>query len=465
MRGWRLALVGVACLCLPQAACAAEREPLDVHVWSIVPFVGLLLTIAVLPIVADKFWHSNSKKLFVAVLFAVPAAGYLLVLEWTTGQEGIHALWEGIIEYVEFILLLGVLYVVAGGLLVHAPAHPTPWNNLKFLAVGAVLANLIGTTGASMVLIRPVLRANQVRRHARHVPLFFIFVVSNIGGLLTPLGDPPLFLGFLRGVEFFWTFTLWPQWLLANGLVLALFFLWDTLAYRREALPPPENPPDPVRLRGVINLFFLAGILATVLLRSPDISIPVSQWLRQWWPAIDVQVQRPWGSILMLGLALRSLLLTPRGVRQANGFAWGAYLEVAILFAGIFITMVPALDLLARHGRELNLSEPWQYFWLTGLLSSVLDNAPTYLTFATIASENNPIHTLMINAPALLAAISCGAVFMGAMTYIGNGPNFMVKTIAENSGLQLPSFLGFVLYSAVILLPIFAVVSYLFFVA
>jgi Na+/H+ antiporter NhaD/arsenite permease-like protein len=460
---WRLALAGVMSLCLPQLACAAEREPLDVHVWSIAPFVGLLLTIAVLPIVAGKFWHSNRNKLLVAVLFAVPAAGYLLVLEWATGQEGIHALWEGVLEYIEFILLLGVLYVVAGGLLVHAPAHPTPWNNVKFLALGAVLANLIGTTGASVVLIRPVLRANQVRRHARHVPLFFIFVVSNIGGLLTPLGDPPLFLGFLRGVDFFWTFSLWPQWLLANGLVLAVFFLWDTLAYRREGLPTPHNPPDAVRLRGVINLVFLVGILATVLLRSPEISVPLSQWLGQWWPGVDVQVQRPWGSIVMVGLALASLLLTPRGVRKENGFAWDAYLEVAILFAGIFVTMVPALDLLARHGRELNLSEASQYFWLTGLLSSFLDNAPTYLTFATIASENKPIHALMNDAPLLLAAISCGAVFLGAMTYIGNGPNFMVKTIAESSGVKMPSFLGYVVYSALILLPIFAAVSYLFF--
>jgi Na+/H+ antiporter NhaD/arsenite permease-like protein len=463
MRGWRLALVGVASLCLPQIAGAAERAPLDVHVWSATPFAGLLLAIAVLPIVAGKFWHSNAKKLLVAALFAVPAAAYLLVLEWTTGQEGLHALWEGVVEYVEFILLLGVLYVVAGGLLVHAPAHPTPWNNTKFLAVGAVLANLIGTTGASMVLIRPVLRANQVRRHARHVPLFFIFLVSNIGGLLTPLGDPPLFLGFLRGVDFFWTFALWPQWLLANGLVLALFFLWDTWAYRRETLPPPENPPDPVRLRGVINLFFLAGILATVLLRSPDISVPITQWLRQWWPGIDVQVYRPWGSVLMVTMALGSLLFTPRGVRQANGFAWDALLEVAILFAGIFITMVPALDLLARHGSELNLSGPSAYFWLTGLLSSFLDNAPTYLTFATIAADNKPLHALMTDAPVVLAAISCGAVFMGAMTYIGNGPNFMVKTIAENSGLAMPSFLAYIVYSVVILLPIFAAVSFLFF--
>jgi len=417
-----------------------------------------------LPMVASRFWHSNRNRLIVAGLFAAPTALYLAVLQWTTGQPSVTALGRGIEEYIEFIFLLGALYVVAGGLLVHAPVHPSPRNNVLLLAAGAGLANLIGTTGASMVLIRPVLRANLVRKHAAHIPVFFIFVVSNAGGLLTPLGDPPLFLGFLRGIDFLWTLSLWPQWLFANGLVLAVFFVWDTLAYHRETLPPPANPPDPVHLRGIINLVFLAGILAAALLHSQHVSGPVSQWLGQWWPGIDVQIHRPWGGIVMAAMALGSLLLTPRGVRQANGFSWDALLEVAILFAGIFVTMVPALELLARRGRDFNVTEPWQYFWLTGLLSSFLDNAPTYLTFATIAAGDLPISALMTESPAVLAAISCGAVFFGAMTYVGNGPNFMVKAIADSTGIPTPGFLGYLAYSGAILLPVFLLVSLVFFV-
>jgi Na+/H+ antiporter NhaD/arsenite permease-like protein len=328
---------------------------------------------------------------------------------------------------------------------------------LGFLALGAVLANVIGTTGASMLLIRPLLRINSQRRRVSHLPVFFIFIVSNMGGLLTPLGDPPLFLGFLKGVDFFWTLQLWPQWVVVNGSLLILFLIWDALAYVREM--PADIAKDvmriePLRVEGLVNVFFLVGILISVLARSEAVA---GAWA----------LQKPWGELVMLAMAGLSWWLTPRSVRAANKFGWHAIVEVAVLFAGIFVTMVPALVLLEAHGgtlsKQLNVSEPWQYFWLTGGLSSFLDNAPTYVTFATLAAQADHFDQLAKFQPALLAAISCGAVFMGANTYIGNGPNFMVKAIAEEAGYKMPSFLGYMVYSGVILLPLFILVTVLFF--
>ncbi len=460
-RAGLLALCGL--FVLPRFAAAADRQPLDVPMWTMLPFVGLLLAIAVLPIAASHFWHSNLKKGMVAFVFAAPVAAYL-GLVWE--DKGLEALEQGVLEYVDFIMLLAALYTVAGGILVEANFRPTPLTNAGFLAAGAVLANLIGTTGASMVLIRPVLRLNQARRKVYHVPIFFIFMVSNVGGLLTPLGDPPLFLGFLRGVDFFWTLRLWPQWLLANGLILAAFLLVDTVAYLGEPASPDRGagPGRALGLRGLVNLIFLAGILGAVLFQARTISEPVSQWLRRFWPGIDLHVERPWGSLLMAGLALGSLLCTPRGVRKENGFTWEAIIEVAVLFAGIFVTMVPAVDFLSFNRNAFPLTEPWQFFWLTGSLSSFLDNAPTYVTFASLAAGKPTFEVLSANPLPLLEAISCGAVFMGAMTYIGNGPNFMVKAIAEGNGFSMPSFFGYMVHSCLILLPIFGLVCYVFFV-
>jgi Na+/H+ antiporter NhaD/arsenite permease-like protein len=356
-----------------------------------------------------------------------------------------------------------------------------------------VLANLIGTTGASMLLIRPVLRINQGRLYKRHVPVFFIFMVSNLGGLLTPLGDPPLYIGFLRGVDFFWTLQLWPQWLLANGMVLGAFFLWDALAYwtseprsgRAKAANPGSyaatlsdayaptrsifHATERFRVRGLVNVLLLAGILAAILLRSEEFALGVRAWLNQFFLCPDLQVVFPWGGVMVASMALLSVLLTPRTLRQANAFDWGPIIEVAVLFAGIFIAMIPALDLVAVHGQQFNLSEPRQFFWLAGSLSSFLDNAPTYLTFTTLAAGSTDISKLVQNqvpgldGPAILAAVSCGAVFMGAMTYIGNGPNFMVKAIAEENGYPMPSFIGYLVYSCLLLLPTFAVVTAVFF--
>jgi Na+/H+ antiporter NhaD/arsenite permease-like protein len=441
------------------------HEPLDVPTWALGPFVGLLAAIALLPVLAEDFWHKHPRKALVVVLFAIPVAVYLLAMDWTTGRPGTAALLGGLREYLSFIVLLASLYIVSGGILIEGDVAGTPLNNTLILAVGAVLANLIGTTGSSMVLIRFFLRVNQRRRHLGHLVVFFIFTVSNLGGLLTPLGDPPLFIGFLRGVDFFWTLQLWPKWLVANGLVLAVFYAWDTLAFGRDARPSdvPTGGAARLRLRGRSNLVFLAGILCAVLLQSKVVSEPGSQLLRPFVPAADLSLAFPWGETVMILMAVLSLSCTPAGIRPANGFRWEPILEVVILFAGIFVTMVPALDILARLGRDMNLSEPWQYFWLTGVLSAFLDNAPTYLMFATIAAGEQPVSHLMVQAPHILQAISCGAVFLGALTYIGNGPNFMVKAIAEESGYHTPSFFAYVFYSASILLPVFVLLTLLFF--
>jgi Na+/H+ antiporter NhaD/arsenite permease-like protein len=387
-------------------------------------------------------------------------------LEFWGGQPGWDAFTHGLAEYADFIILLSALYIISGGIHLQGDIRATPWVNVSFLALGAILANLVGTTGASMLLIRPVLRANQQRQFTSHLPIFFIFIVSNLGGLLTPLGDPPLFLGFLRGVDFFWTLQLWPQWLIANLLILTIFFIWDSIAYFRETKTVVQldiQQLTPLRFLGRRNFLLMAGILLVVLFQSSQVALGTQRFLSQWFDCPSLLLVRPWGGLAMLGLALFSLGNTPRKVRVANGFTWHAILEVAFLFIGIFITMIPALDFLANHAPQFGLSKAWQFFWLTGSLSSILDNAPTYLTFATIAAGNRPLADLMSDPNGLLQAISCGAVFMGAMTYIGNGPNFMVKTIAEERGYKMPSFFGYLLYSGLILLPTFFLVNDLFF--
>jgi len=459
-RGAAVGLVGVMVAAPPAGAAEAH---LDVPAWTAAPFVLILLAIAVLPLVAGHFWHKNSAKALVAALLAVPVALFLVLQR---GEPGMHALSHVLQEYVSFMILLASLYTVAGGVVLRGGLRGTPAVNAAFLALGAVLANLVGTTGASMLLIRPVLRINAGRPSNHHVPIFFIFIVSNLGGLLTPLGDPPLFLGFLRGVDFFWTLRLWPQWLLANGLVLAVFLAWDTLAYRKERTAgtwEDTGSSGPLRLEGLVNLLLLGGILVAVLFQAPRVADAARGFLARFFPCPDLLLTNPWGEVLMAATAGLSLLLTPGRLRKANAFSWGPIVEVAVLFAGIFVTMVPMLVLLREHGRDLAVTEPWQFFWMTGTLSSVLDNAPTYMAFATLAASPEPLATLQESAPLLLAAVSCGAVFMGANTYIGNGPNFMVKAIAEEAGYRMPTFLGYLAYSGLILLPIFALLTLVFF--
>ncbi len=424
--------------------------------WTILPFAGLLLSIALLPLAAPHFWESHANKAIVAALFSLPVVLELVGL----GHEGVHQLLEKGREYVSFMLLLGALFVITGGIVVRGSLSGTPLVNTGILALGAVLANGIGTTGASVLLIRPLLRANAPRERKVHIVVFFIFIVSNCGGLLTPLGDPPLFLGFLKGVPFEWTLSLWKVWALVNGALLVIFNLWDQRVLDLEELARPGSQleavmhHEPLRIEGKRNFLFLGGVVATVFLSG-----------RVGW---HYGVQEA----AMAALAVGAFALTPARLRSDNGFTWGPILEVAVLFAGIFVTMAPALLLLNAHAADLGVREPWQFYWASGALSSFLDNAPTYLTFAAaaaglhgIAVEGRYLAELLAQGDAaakLVAAISCGSVMMGANSYIGNGPNFMVKAIAEEAGVQMPSFFGYMAYSMGILIPLFVVVTFAF---
>jgi Na+/H+ antiporter NhaD/arsenite permease-like protein len=433
--------------------------------WTILPFVGLLGCIAILPLATSHWWEHNRNKALVAALLALPLALYLLA---AFGHRGGHVLLEQARDYLSFILLLGSLYVVTGGIQLRGSLSGTPLLNTVLLAIGAVLANLIGTTGASMLLVRPLLRANAPRHRKAHVFVFFIFVVSNCGGLLTPLGDPPLFLGFLRGVPFEWTLGLWRPWLLVNGILLGLFNVWDQVVFNREERERPGSQleevleHEPLRISGLHNFAYLLALVVVIFSAGRGVGNAGGAW--------------PWGlqEAAMLGIAVLAYITTPTEVRTGNGFSFGPIVEVATLFAGIFVTMAPALLILNARGAELGLHQPWHFFWASGLLSSFLDNAPTYLTFASAAAglagvpiEGRYLAAFLAHASAdttLLAAVSCGSVFMGANSYIGNGPNFMVKAIAEEAGVRMPTFFGYMLYSGGILIPIFGVVTAVFFV-
>jgi Na+/H+ antiporter NhaD/arsenite permease-like protein len=426
----------------------AAAAPLAVPVWSAIPFVLLLLGIALLPVTAGSWWHHNRNKAIVAALCGGPVAILLLSI-----PGGAVPLVHAIEEYFSFIVMLGALFVVSGGVSLTGDLRAHPPTNTAFLAAGAVLANLIGTTGASMLLIRPVLQTNSERKRTAHIPVFFIFIVSNTGGLLTPLGDPPLFLGFLRGVDFFWTLSLWQEWAVVNALILLVFFICDLVQYRRERpedIRFDESRVHPLRLRGwKLNGSLMVGVVLCVLSKKYPNTVTF-----------------PLPELGMIAITAFSIGLTPRSVRAANRFTWAPIMEVAVLFAGIFVCMVPALELLQVHGQRFGLTEPWQFFWVTGFLSSGLDNAPTYVTIGTLAVQSagaDGFADLSVKAPLLLAAVSCGSVFMGANTYIGNGPNFMVKAIAENAGYRMPSFFGYMGIAAVVLLPVFALATFVFF--
>jgi Na+/H+ antiporter NhaD/arsenite permease-like protein len=408
------------------------------------PFAVLLLAIAVLPLTAARFWESNFRKLAVSAVLGLP----VLVLYL---RHHPPALLHAGLDYLSFMVLLGSLFVISGGVLLDGDLPATPRTNTLFLAVGALFASLVGTTGASMLLIRPLLRTNSERKHVTHTVVFFIFLVSNIGGCLTPLGDPPLFLGYLQGVPFAWTLRLAPAWALTTGLVLLIYYAWDRRAYARESVADrrvDRLAVRPLRVAGRENLLLLLGIvLAAALLHAP------------------------WREVAMVGLALASLGRTDPELRRANHFSFHPILEVAAVFAGIFLTMLPALDLLRARGAALGVREPWQFFWATGALSSFLDNAPTYVVFLETAAAMTPDDAPGILKfvdgttifPSYLTAISLGAVFMGANTYIGNGPNFMVKSIAEQAGVKMPSFFGYMLYSVGILIPLFLLITVVFF--
>ena len=418
--------------------------------WSVLPFGLLLLSIALVPLAWPHFWESNRNKGLVCAALGIPVA--LLI-----GARAPHLLVHSFREYVAFITLLGALFVISGGIVLRGDLRATPAVNTAFLAVGALLANVIGTTGASMLLIRALLQTNSERRHVVHIPIFFIFVVSNTAGLLTPLGDPPLFLGFLRGVPFFWTLRLLPQWAFVACALLAIFYIVDRRAVRRESpkeVALDEARLEPLSLAGTINAVYLLGVVGVVLV-SP--SLPKG-------PVADLAP-----IVAMAILAALSLATTPRRLREENRFGFGPIAEVAVLFAGIFATMIPALEILRARGAEFGITEPWQFFWLSGGLSSFLDNAPTYLTFTSLAQSLGPGASPAVHleggpvAEALLEAVACGSVFMGANSYIGNGPNFMVKAIAEEQGVRMPTFFGYMAWSCGILVPLFVVVTLVFF--
>lgn len=441
--------------------------------WACLPFVAILMCIALLPLIpaTAHWWESNKNRLAVSLVLAgLTLVYYAFIHPMTysheTGQaytglgSVIHVLEHAVlIEYLPFIVLLFSLYVISGGISLQGDLPARPSTNAAFLGVGASLASFIGTTGASMLLIRPLLQTNRQRRYKVHTVVFFIFLVSNCGGLLLPIGDPPLFLGYLRGVPFLWTLGLFWSWAFVVGLLIVIYFIWDSFAFRREApmdRERDETQRERLSLSGTHNFLLLVGIVLCVGLVDPS-----KEMVGGFKPFPFMR------ELLMMGLVGASLLTTKKSIYQATQFNYHAILEVAALFIGIFICMQVPIEILHEKGGDLGLTKPWQYFWTTGALSSFLDNAPTYVVFFSTASVL-PAGADAIALPngaissSLLIAISLGAVFMGAMTYIGNGPNFMVKSIAEQSGVRMPSFFGYMLYSVAILVPIFVAVTLIY---
>ena len=454
---------------LPTLAGAAEVDGRSLSVLWGVPFAGILLSIALLPLLAPMFWHHHFGKIAAgwALAFLLPFA--LVFGVQAAGVSLVHAL---VAEYIPFVILLAALFAVAGGIYIRGNLRGTPALNTAILAVGAVLASFMGTTGASMLLIRPLIRANDSRQHRAHVVVFFIFIVSNAGGSLTPLGDPPLFLGFLKGVDFFWTLQhIFPETLFLVGALLAIFFVLDSWFWRSSGERSSIDPtPDTASLGfdGKINFVLLGAVVALVLLSGLWKSSVV-------FDVAGTEVGLP-GLVRdggLIGVALLSLALTPKSAHAANQFNWGPMLEVAKLFAGIFLTIIPVIAMLKAGvegpfgaivravTRPDGTPDPAMYFWAAGLLSSFLDNAPTYLVFFNTAGGDPA--TLMSTLAPTLAAISAGAVFMGANTYIGNAPNMMVKAIAEDRGVPMPSFFGYMLWSVGILVPLFIVMTWIWF--
>ncbi|AGA68554.1 Na+/H+ antiporter NhaD-like permease [Desulfitobacterium dichloroeliminans LMG P-21439] len=452
--------------------------------FSAIPFVGMLLSIALGPVLFSKFWHHHFGKVSAAwaALLAIP-----LIVAF--GKQGVDELLHLlIVDYIPFIILIGSLFTVGGGILVRTTLKGTTWVNASFLTVGAIIASWMGTTGAAMLLIRPFLRVNKDRKYRAFMVVFFIFMVANVGGALTPLGDPPLFLGFLHGVPFFWTLRLiTPMIVVLLGLLL-IYIAFDkyylakeqkegslatSTGDRLESQSPSSSPATGKRLEilGSQNFILLAVIIGVILfsgyVKMSEVSIL----------GVHLGWQDLIRNIVLVAIIVLSMKITPKALREENEYSWGPILEIVYLFFGIFVTMAPVLAIL-KAGESGALSfitnavkEPTQYFWITGALSSFLDNAPTYLTFFSTAlgqfypgvAEAPAVAQFLVNQPIYLLAISAGSVFFGAVTYIGNAPNFMVRSIAEESGVKMPSFFGYMVYSICILLPLFALVTWLFF--
>ncbi len=462
-------LAALSLLMLPVLARAADIDGAALALWWGVPFAGLLLSIALVPLVAPIFWHHHFGKVAAGwgLAFLVPFA-----VVFGGGAAGVSLVHALLAEYLPFVILLTALFTVAGGIYIRGNLHGNPLLNTAILAIGAVLASFMGTTGASMLLIRPLIRANDNRTHKAHLVVFFIFIVSNAGGSLTPLGDPPLFLGFLKGIDFFWTVShIFQETLFLIGVLLVLFFALDSWFFSKSgetAAPDPTPDTRGIGFDGKVNFALLGGVVALVLLSGfwkssvvfnvagTEVGLP--------------GIVRDVGLLVITGL---SLWLTPKLVHEKNQFGWGPMQEVAKLFAGIFLTIIPVIAMLKAGvdgpfgaivravTRPDGSPDPAMYFWASGILSSFLDNAPTYLVFFNTAGGDPA--TLMTTLAPTLAAISAGAVFMGANTYIGNAPNLMVKAIAEDRGVKMPSFFGYMLWSFGILVPLFVVMTFIWF--
>ncbi len=454
--------------------------------YSVFPFVALLLAIALLPLfrATEHWWERNWNRLLVAAsLGGVVLLYYAVLYGHGVVDHATHHLsavgWPAaltvlknamLVEYIPFIVLLFSLYVISGGIAIAGNLVGRPKLNATIIGIGGMLASFIGTTGAAMLLIRPLLKANQKRDHVAHTVIFFIFIVCNTGGCLLPIGDPPLFLGFLRGVKFTWTLSLWPMWLFMNALLLTVYFVWDTIRYRhedRDCVEAPPATPVPFAIRGGVNFLWLIGVIAAVVLLDPSKAVPGTDW----------HAPIFFREMVMLGLAGLSLWSTTSDIRRQNAFNYDAILEVAALFIGIFICMQTPIQLLHVYGDDLGIDTAAKFYWGTGLLSSFLDNTPTYVVFFETAKSMGAEGTGIAGGASGIAGgassiagvwepyligVSLGAVFMGAMTYIGNGPNFMVKAIAEKNNIRMPSFFGYMAYSCGILLPISIVLSWVF---
>lgn len=457
------------CFAEPAIASEGALPGAAMSLWWALPFTGLLLSIATGPLLYPHFWEHHYGKIAVGWAALTVLSMGLFHGPVISAEAVLHAL---LLEYMSFIILLFALFTIAGGILVAGNIHGSPRNNTGLLLIGAALASVVGTTGASMIMIRPVIRANDNRRLNAHVIVFFIFLVSNIGGSLTPLGDPPLFVGFLRGVDFFWVTTnLCGETLFVAGIVLITFFAMDWMLYRREKPLPRLKDPTPnsgVRIRGRLNFLLLAGVIAAILLSAswkPGLSLSIL--------GVELELQNLLRDASILVLGLLSLVVTKKEYRLANSFSWGPICEVAKLFAGIFVCIVPVIAML-RAGLDgafgplvsmvttaSGAPNDLAYFWLAGLLSSFLDNAPTYLLFFELAGGDP--HVLTTTLSSTLTALSAGAVFMGANTYIGNAPNFMVYAIARERGIKMPNFFGYMLWSGAVLVPTFVIAGYVFF--
>lgn len=471
-------ILAVLAMLVPNAAFASGEALGDqLPLWSMIPFAGMLLSIAIFPIVKPHWWEKNMLwvALFWSFVFLVPF--FFVYGADETIYQLIHTV---VLDYVPFLLLLFALYAVAGGIVIKGSMVGTPKLNTIILAIGTVLASVIGTTGAAMVLIRPLIRANEFRKRKMHTIIFFIFLVCNIGGALTPVGDPPLFMGFLRGVPFFWTtIHLLPLYVFTSVVLLVIYYIFENKMYKKdlaEGCVQPEHTGEKIKIEGLHNLLYIVLILFAVVMsgtlaqssmfQNPDGSVKGLHLyslhghdLVATWPNIIKD-------ILLLVAAFLSMKTTKKEIREFNNFNWAAIEEVAKLFIGIFITMIPALAILGARGASLGLHTEWQFFWSTGMLSGFLDNTPTYLVFLTTAAAMGAAEGLattigIVEVP-ILIAVSAGAVFMGALSYIGNAPNFMVRSIAEESNIKMPSFFGYMKWSFGILIPLFLLDTLIF---